>query len=273
VIRRFLHGMASLPRGAIYFVARPRRWPLGLVPILITLLLFVGVGIGYYFLVDGLIDKLQAIPAPDRPQQALGWVRYLPAVGAHWLITELPRWAWHILFGLLFLLASWFTFVIVVNIVGAPWNDALAGRVEQGLGSETAYASEGARSTLAELATGIRHSLLRLIIYWAAHFPLLVLNLIPSGITNLIFLLVGVPWSVLFVAMEFADIPQSRRRLGFREKFGVVWAHRATMMGFGAATCLALTIPVVNVLSIPCAVTGMTLLYREEISGGEPGRA
>jgi len=265
VIRGFVRGVFSLPRGALYLIARPSLWYLAAVPVLISVVLFVSFAVLCFFLMDPLLDRLQELPAPVHPSSALDWIGYAPAAALHWGATHAPRWLWQAVLWVLFFLVMWLTFITLVNIVAGPWNEALSARIEDLLAGTDRAPPDDLSQNLRDLARGIRHSLIRLCIFWTVYLPLLILSLIPTGVTELLFLVVGIPWSSFFVALEFADIPESRRRRGLWDKFRTVWAHRAPMMGFGVASFFLLMIPLVNLLTVPVAVTGMTLLYRTEV--------
>lgn len=70
----------------------------------------------------------------------------------------------------------------------------------------------------------------------------------------------GVGVTILFVCLDFLDVPLSVRGLRLREKLRTLWRHKALALGFGAAGYLLLIIPLVNLLALPVGVIGATLL-------------
>ena len=274
-IKRFFQGAASLPRGAWFFLRNPSLWPTGVVPILLTMFVFTVALIGVFLGVDALVDRLEDIAAPLRPEaadagfwKAIGHFFVMVWFGirsaGHWVLTHL-RWLFFILAAGIFAFLSFFAFVVVVNIIGAPWNDALCAKVEHLTGGHRDGAKSTFRQKFGELWTGIRHSIIRLIIYLMGALVLLIAEWVTGAVATPIVAPLGILWSIVFVSLEFADIPESRRNKTLSEKFDTFKAHPAAMLGFGSVTYLILLIPVLNVLVIPFAVTGITLLYREQL--------
>lgn len=251
---------------------------MGAIPVLITLAIFTAAGVGYFMGVGHLVDVLHGVPAPEHPGPAGAgfWVHvghafqmiaYGLLMAGHWALIHLPAWLFFIVAGAVFVLFTWVTFVIVVNIVGAPWMDALCARVEALAGGHVGDQAGGVRQQFSELATGIKHSLIRLVVYVTGAVVLLLAEWISGGVGTVVVAPVGILWSIVFVALEFADIPESRRWMTMSEKVGVLGRNKAAMLGFGSTAYLALMVPILNVLIIPCAVTGMTLLYLEQVEG------
>lgn len=275
MIKPFFHGVASLPRGAWFFLRNPSLWPTGVVPILLTMLVFTAALIAVFFGVDALVDRLETIPEPLRPDRADSG--FWPAVGhvfvmiwyglrvaGHWALMHL-RWLFFLLAFAIFAVFSFFAFVVVVNIIGAPWNDALSAKVELLMGGRSEEAKTTLRQKFGELATGIRHSLLRLLIYLLGALVLLIVEWVSGGVGTVVVAPVGIFWSIVFVALEFADIPESRRNKTLSQKFKTLKSNPGAMLGFGSVTYLILLVPVLNVLVIPFAVTGITMLYKEQL--------
>ena len=277
MIGRFFRGLTSLPRGAVFYLRNPTLWGVGLVPVAISIVVFLGCAIGLYFGVDWLVEVLQGIPGPERPELAtqgfwVGLGHYLKMAGywmvfaGHWTLTHLPQWLFFMVFGAVFLVFMWVAFVVVVNSVGGPWNDALSARVEA-LVKGTPFVEDATplRQKFSDLGRGVLHSLIRLTLYLTVAVILAIINAASGGIGTAIVIPLQILWSIFFMALEFADIPDGRRDKTLKEKFHTVGSNKAAMLGFGAATYFVLLVPIVNIFSIPFAVTGMTLLYLEEV--------
>jgi CysZ protein len=73
---------------------------------------------------------------------------------------------------------------------------------------------------------------------------------------------VGATVSGFFLAIELLAIPLQRRGLDLRERLRWVWRHRHVTVGFGVASFLLFLVPLMNVLVMPAAVVGGTLLVR-----------
>jgi len=77
------------------------------------------------------------------------------------------------------------------------------------------------------------------------------------------FTLFGAAISSYMYAFEYLGYPMDRRRLSFSAKRSFIRSNIRSAMGFGLGNLALSSIPVVNLLFIPAAVVGGTLLYLE----------
>jgi CysZ protein len=75
----------------------------------------------------------------------------------------------------------------------------------------------------------------------------------------------GVSTTVTLTCLDFLDPPLERRRLGFRQKLGIIAKSLPQSAGFGLASLLWGSIPLVNLITIPLCVVAGTLFFCEEI--------
>ena len=68
-------------------------------------------------------------------------------------------------------------------------------------------------------------------------------------------------WGYL-LAVELLAIPLQRRGLYLRARLRVLWRHRLLVTGFGVAAFLLFLIPLMNIVAMPGAIVGGTLLVR-----------
>ncbi|HKJ70343.1 MAG TPA: sulfate transporter CysZ [Gammaproteobacteria bacterium] len=189
-----------------------------------------------------------------------------------WMEALLPdNWGWlewllWPLFAVVVALVWVFTFVQLTFLVGAPFNDLLSEKVQRHAGAGPppgggwlAMLREGPRA-LASAAHALAYALM-----WAV--PLVLLTLVP--VVNLAAPLLWLVLNAWLLAVEYADYPLGARGYSFRQKLAAVAAHRALALGFGLATLVAMSIPLVNLAAMPAAVAGSTLLYSERHR--EPG--
>ena len=148
---------------------------------------------------------------------------------------------------------------VVGNLLASPFYDVLAGKVEARLlgPSDEPFAW---RTVLGDAWMSVQHSLLGLLLYGLSMGLLLLLNLLPV-VGSALYAALSTTATVFFLARELMDIPLSRRRLGFFEKIRWMGGHKALLGGLGLATMAMLAVPVVNLLLMPVAVLGGTLLY------------
>lgn len=142
------------------------------------------------------------------------------------------------------------------SILGAPWYGKLSEQIE--------IIKTG---KLEIIEINILHDLWRAILFEfkkigliiVVGIPLLLLNFIP-GFGNLIATIGGITLTAVIVCLDFFDASLERRRLKFRQKLQFVAKGLPTTAGFGLV-CLALvSIPLLNLISVPLCVSAGTLL-------------
>jgi CysZ protein len=174
-----------------------------------------------------------------------GWLQWL-ATGAYWL-------AW-LSFGLGGIITVFFTFSLVANLVGAPFNGFLAERVEQQL---TGRKPDSGRSLWAEMAHLPSQELRKL-----AYFVLLA---IPALLLNFLLPIIWPIFSAWMLCLQYADYPLGNQGMAFRQQRRLMGRHRGTAMGFGFTVLLMTIVPGLNFLAMPAAVVGATLMWLEEL--------
>ncbi len=147
---------------------------------------------------------------------------------------------------------------ILVSVASAPFNEALSARVERLVRSGWEGESEGfalsraAIDVLRPIGQSLRVAGYRL----AAAIVLVPLSLVPVAGPIAVFLV-----SAAFTAYDWVELPAARVRMSYREKRALLRRHRAASLGFGSAAQFLLLVPFVNVLALPVAVAGGTLLF------------
>jgi CysZ protein len=91
----------------------------------------------------------------------------------------------------------------------------------------------------------------------------LIITLIPglNVIAPLLWILLGA-W---MMSLQFVDYPMDNHRLSFGEVRAACSARRSTSITFGAAVAFVSGLPILNLILIPAAVAGATLLWCEEL--------
>ena len=67
------------------------------------------------------------------------------------------------------------------------------------------------------------------------------------------------------MSLQFVDYPMDNHRLPFRDVRDACAARRLSTTGFGGAVAFFTGIPLLNLVVIPAAVIGATLLWCEEL--------
>lgn len=224
-------------------------------PILITLAVLcavVGFSVAYS---DNLVNAMWEPPTGEGVGATLGRV-------AHFFL-EIVTLA--LLVGVGAVLTA-----LLSSVFAAPFNDSLSEAVEQlASGVEMPRLSFGMQ--LKSAARGVMGELAKFALYGSVMAPLFVLSFFVPGLGGIAYSIVGYWLTAVYFAIDYVDWPASRRNQGFRYRLSMVRRHGAAMLGFGCGVWLLLIIPFVNLLFMPAAVAGGTLLFLE-LEGPAPQR-
>ncbi len=189
-----------------------------------------------------------------------------------WLLPTLPEWlAWldwllWLLFGIAAAIIVFFSFSIVANLVGAPFNGYLSAAVEAHLTGAKPVGPE--RSIGAEVAIALQGELRKLVYFliWAALVfvltALLSLTVVLAWLSPFLWALFGA-W---MLATEYMDYPMGNHGLAFSEQRQQLAKQRLLSLGFGGAATVATLIPIVQFLVMPASVAGATALWVERFA-------
>jgi uncharacterized protein involved in cysteine biosynthesis len=269
----FWKGLAYPFRGAkLVFFEHPglvRFWG---IPILITGALLVAVlwgGWAWHEDVTNLVwadpadaagELLKSFPEAGKEKPELGDKR-LERAGGLWV--EAGHWA-HTALEILVLLLLWAVGLVLVvfltNVVAAPFNDLLSEEVEHLL-----IGKKGPDFSLKILVRDSVRTVgleaVKMVLYLAVMVPLYLLSLLLPGIGQVIYTIFAFLFTAFYFAIDYVDWPASRRNRGVGYRFGMLRAHFLPMFGFGTGVWLFLFIPLVNLLFMPAAVAGGTMLF------------
>ncbi|GAA1598742.1 EI24 domain-containing protein [Actinoplanes couchii] len=242
--REFVSGAGLLGRGLGLVLSSPRLLLIGLVPALIS-------GILYTIALVMLI-------------------RYLPDLAAlvTWFADDWAEWVrglMRVLGGLTVLgsgvLLSVLTFTAVTLLIGDPFYEKISELVEDRFGGvpEAVDISfgESLRRSLVDSLKLIGISIL-------VGIPLFLLGLIPViGQTAIPVLAAAVGGWLL--ALELTGVPFQRRGRRLRHRRVVLATRKPLTLGFGVAVFLTFLIPLGAVFLMPAAIAGATLLARKAL--------
>lgn len=186
------------------------------------------------------------------------------------LMPHLPDWAafveWLLwpLFALVVLLVLFFGFSILANLIASPFYGFLAEKIaeqERGLVSPP--------TSWREIALVVPRSLERECRKIAYYLPrlasLLLLTLIP--VVNLAASPLLLAFGVWMMAVQYIDYQADNDQVDFRDLLRWMRGRRALSLGFGLPVYIGMLIPLVNLLVMPSAVAGSTLLWVREGPG------
>ncbi|WP_410814482.1 EI24 domain-containing protein [Micromonospora sp. 067-2] len=247
VVGRFFAGVRLLLRGFGLYVRSPRLMLLGIVPALISGVLFVGaIAALVYF-----VDDIAALVTPF----ADGW-----STTARSLVRVIAGLAVLGLGGLLGVV----TFTAVTLVIGDPFYEKISERVEERLGGTPGAVEVPFWSSLRRsLADSVRLVALSALV----GIPLFVAGFIPV-VGQTVVPVIGAAVGGWFLAVELVGAPFYRRGMRLPQRRSILKADRPTALGFGVAVFLCFLIPLGAVLVMPAAVAGATLLARRSL--GQP---
>jgi CysZ protein len=237
----FFRGLTMLPKpGVRAFV---------LIPLLANIGVFLTLGsLAWNYISDLQTEWLSGLP---------DWLSFVS-----WLLSAIIWLAGGLMIGYLS------TFLVL--LFTSPFHALLAEKVEEQVTGESVPALEGIGAALMEIPRGIGRELRKLAYYLPRALVVLVLSLIPGVNT-----LAPVLWFLLgawMMSLQFVDYPMDNHRLPLTEVREACAARRLSSLGFGGMVAFISGVPLVNMIVIPAAVIGATLLWCDEMRPATLGR-
>lgn len=249
----FLRGVSYLPRGlGLLWAPGLRRFVW--LPVLVNAAVFAvlfWLGAEYF---QALMNWL--LPAAG-DVSGNGWLG-----GVLRFLLDLVRWLLWPIFLLAAVIVMFYAFTAVANLIGSPFNGMLSARVEKrATGRLPPEVPEGA-GIVVEAAGAVVDELRKMAYFALLGIPLLILFVIPVANVAAPFL-----WAIYgawIIALEYMDYPLGNHGLAFRDQRRLLRRRRMLHLGFGAAVLAITIIPVLNLVAMPAAVIGATLLRLEQ---------
>jgi CysZ protein len=250
---------ASYPFRALAFIRRnPRLWGYLLVPILLNFIL------GITFYAGSLYFGWEAIQ--DLIVNLTNWIDTL--------IANLPAWLGileYLIVGFGFLLrfllviilflVTGFLFAQVGVTLGSPWYGKLSEQLEKLRTGQLQVVEVG---IVKDIGRAILFELKKLALLICIGIPLFLLNFV-AGVGTLVSTTGGIILTGTIVCLDFFDGPLERRRLSFREKLGIIYKSLPASAGFGLVCLGLISIPLLNLVTIPLCVASGTLFCCDRI--------
>lgn len=230
----FFRGLSMLPqRGIRAFV---------ILPLTANILLFGFLG----NLALGYIESLVAATESALPD----WLSFLT-----WLFVPILWLAGGLLTG--------YAATFLVLLLTSPFHSLLAEKVEEQVTGHPVPALEGFAGALLQIPRGIARELSKFAYYIPMALAVLVLSFVPgiNTLSPLLWFLLGA-W---MMSLQFLDYPMDNHRLPFKDVRDASAAKRLSSLGFGGMVAFVSGIPFVNLIVVPAAVIGATLLWCEEL--------
>ncbi len=186
------------------------------------------------------------------------------------------EWFWSVLYYLvvavvtiLLVVVFFFLFTRIASALAAPFNDLISQKTEELVTGSFTDTPFSVFRLFKDSVRSVYHSLKILALYVGLLLAALLLLLIP-GIGSLLFTVTGTLLSALMFSWEYLNYPLDRRRFSWKEKWTFFRSRFRSVMGFGLGSVAVATIPIVNLLFIPAAAVGGTLLFLDLKSSEKP---
>jgi CysZ protein len=250
-------GFAYLLKGQRWVARHGRQYGFGLLPGLITLVLYAGALVVLALWGEDAVTW--ATPFAD------DWSSPWQGLFRGFLIA--------VLFALGLLLAV-VTFTAVTLLLGQPFYESLSERVDRDV-SPDGTAPESGLPLWRELWVSARDSV-RIVVRAAVWGVLLfALGFVPFAGQSVV-PVIGFFVTGFFLTEELTAVALQRRGVELRERLGLLRTRKMLVWGFGTPLGLAFLVPLVAVFLMPVAVAGATLLARdllgEESDGARDGQ-
>lgn len=184
---------------------------------------------------------------------------YMPQLPA-WL--QWLYWPLLVLFTLASLVIAFYSFSLLANLIGAPFNGLLSEAVERHL-TGAAPPQSGIKQMLVDFVPDMVNEVRKLVFFVLWAIPFLVLFLVP-----LVQLAAPVLWiffSSWMLAMQYIDYPMANYKLRLKSVRQAMAQQRFMSLGFGGMTMFATMVPIGNFIVMPAAVAGATAFWVDHI--------
>jgi CysZ protein len=237
-------GFRYLVKGQRWVARHGRQFEFGLIPGLITLVLYAGALVA--LAVWGEAAVAWATPFAD--DWSSPWQRLFRA-----FLTV-------VLFALGLLLAV-LTFTAVTLLIGQPFYERLSEEVDRDV-SPDGTAPESGLPLWRELWISGRDSLRIVVRALCWGVLLFALGFIPVAGQTVV-PVIGFMVTGFFLTEELTGVALQRRRVELRDRLTLLRSRKTLVWGFGTPLALAFLVPFVAVFLMPGAVAGATLMARE----------
>ena len=247
MLRAFVAGLTAPFRALGMLMRAPRLWAYVLVPIVVNIVvgasLYAGLLLAGFRAIDTIVIGL--------PEWALAFGALLRAL----LVVAL-------------LIVTGFVLVRFGVVLGAPWYAKLSDQLELAQSGQQLPADRaGAGIFLRDLGRALLFEMQKLLLVLVIGLGLLLINLVPVA-GQIISTAGGIALGGWVACLDFLDYPLERRRLSFRQKLGWIWHQLPATAGFGLVCLGLVSIPFVNLLSIPLCVAAGTLFFCDRTRPG-----
>ncbi len=257
-IASFSLGFKKFLAGFSFLLARPKLWWLAVVPLAISIVMFiVMVGAFFHYYADLHTWILSQMGHLHIDSLTAWWVYIVNAL--LWIVNGIIS----VLVVLVSVLLILIVFYAVTMIIASPFNDLLSERVE-----EIVTGKESPPFSLTRLIRETGHTmwveLLKGLLFLAVPLVMLILLVLPV-VGGPLYLVVTILFGMWDLGFTYIDYPMGRQLMSFGERLRTAWRHKTALAGFGAI----FIVPFASFFLIAPMTVGGTLLYLECIEQKE----
>ncbi|BCJ71361.1 membrane protein [Catellatospora sp. IY07-71] len=243
-ISEFFLGVRLLGRGVRRYVRSPKLIMLGLIPAVLSLLLFIGLFWALFYFLDD-VSAAATWFADDWSEDLRSSARLLAGVaivGASGLLAVV-------------------SYTAVTLLIGDPFYEAIGEAVEEDFGGvpdavDLPWYKELRRSVFDALRLLLVSAMIAIPLFAGGFIPVVGQTVIP---------VIGAFVGGWFLSLELVAVAFNRRGLRLPDRRVALRKHRPLALGFGVAVFCCFLIPLGAVLIMPAAVAGGTLLARRSL--------
>ena len=233
-------GLGDFTRGASYVVSRPSLYKWIAAPFVLTVFVLVGVAWGAWSIAAPGADAVAGL-LPGFLSSLIGGALKALLVG-------------------LLAIGGYVIFVAIAALITAPFCEMLSEAIEvERTGHDSGPFSLG--TFVRDIVLGISHALRRVMKYVLLVACIFIVGVIVPVIGPPVAAALSALVTIRFAAFDALDAVMARKGWTYSQKKNFLRAHSGRSFGLGAATAAILLIPVFNVLALPFAAAGATLLY------------
>ncbi len=211
-------------------------------PLLINFIIFAGLmTLGFDYLGQGISAIMNWLPE---------WLSFLS-----WILWPLAV--------VLVLAIAMYSFSTIANLIAAPFNGLLAEKVEERISGREVQGRETIAAAIASFPRSIIREIRKLLYYAIFALLVLIFSFIPpvAPFSGVLWFLLGA-W---MLSLEYCDYAMDNHGLSFAESKRRLRAARGSTLPFGLMVMAGTMIPIVNLVIMPAAVCGGTILWVEKL--------
>ena len=250
---------ASYPLlAAIAFIRNPKLLKYVAIPIFVNIVVAIALYSGLFYFGWQIVDGVRGDITVWLNQLIVNlppWLNFL-SYGVSSLIIIL-----RFLLGIILLVATGFLLTQFGVLLGAPWYGQLSEQLEK---YRTGKVELIELDIVSDLSRAILYELKKLVLIATIGLPLLLVNFLP-GVGSIISSVGSLILTVTIVCMDFLDSCLERRRLKFRQKLKTVFKCLPASGSFGIVCLGLISIPLVNLVTIPLCVASGTLFVCDRL--------